>query len=137
MGEWLWWVLGSLFGLFAVVKLLGGIWCLVELCRKWRGAFELWGIDWLDIVYRLEREFGVSLTAADFAGWSPEARVALTAGQLWEVVAVRICASGRDVPADGWDRVVAALSESLNGKPLRIVPHARLYADLGMLHGLD
>ena len=137
MGEWLWWVLGSICGLFAVLKLLLGIWCLVELCRKWRGASELWGIDWVDIVYRLEREFGASLTAADFAGFSPEGRVALTAGQLWVVVAAKIRASGRDVPADGWDRLVAALSEALNVKPVRIVPDAGLYADLGMLAGLD
>jgi hypothetical protein len=137
MGEWLWLVLGSLFGLFAFVKILGGIWCLVELGRKWRGAFELWGIDWLDIVYRLERDFGVSLTAADFAVWSPEVRVALTAGQLWEIVAAKIRASGREVPGDGWNRVVAALSGALNVKPLRIFPQARLFADLGMLRGLD
>jgi hypothetical protein len=137
MSEWLLGILGSLCGLFAVVKIFGTIWCLIELYRKWNGAFELWGMDWLDIVYRLERAFGVSLTDADFADLSAEARVALTAGQLWEVVAARLRASGRDLPADGWDRVVDVLSEALNVKPIRIVPNARLYADLGMLHGVD
>jgi hypothetical protein len=136
MSEWLLGILGSLCVLFAVAKTLGDIWCLIELCRKWKGAFELWGIDWLDIVYRLKRAFGVALTAADFAGLSAEARVALTAGQLWEMVAARIRASGRVVPANGWEQVVGVLSEALNLKPVRIVPNARLYADLGMLHGL-
>src|SRR5262249_38673375 len=98
---------------------------------------ELWGLDWLDIVYRLEYTFGVTLTAADFAGLSPEAQQALTAGQLWEVVAARIRTSGQEVPADGWDQVVARLSESLHVKPRQIVPDAQLYADLGMVHGLD
>jgi hypothetical protein len=123
--------------LLAAAKILGGIWCLVELCRKWRGTRELWSLDWLDIVFRVEREFGVVLTAADFVGLSPEARVALTAGQLWEMVATRIRASGRPVPVDGWDRMVTALCEALNKKPVRITPTARLYADLGMVPGLD
>jgi hypothetical protein len=85
----------------------------------------------------VEREFGVALTAADFAYLSPKARVALTAGQLWELVATRIRESGRPVPVDGWDRMVTALCQALNEKPVRITPAARLYADLGMVHGLD
>ncbi len=137
MDEWLWWLLGSVCGLLAAVQMLGGLWCLVELYRKWRGAAELWGLDWLDIVFRLEHAFGVSLTDADFADFSPEARGALTAGQLWEAVVARIRVSGRELPADGWDRLVMVLSESLHVKTSRIEPDARLFADLGMLQGFD
>jgi hypothetical protein len=137
MGEGLGWVLGFICCLFATIKILGGIWCLVEWRRNWRGAFELWGVDWLVIVYRLRVEFGVALTDADFSDWSPEERTALTAGELGEIVAARIRGSGCDVPTDGWDRVVAVLCESLHTKPSRIVWWSRLYADLGMFYGLD
>ena len=49
-----------------------GIWCLVEFRRNWRKASELWGMDWVDIVYRLKGQFGVSLTDTDFVNRSPE-----------------------------------------------------------------
>jgi hypothetical protein len=91
----------------------------------------------LDVVYRLEGEFGVLLTAADFEGQTAAERVALTAGQVWELIAVKLMAAGREVPADGWERVVARLAEALNVKPGRIAPGFRLDADLGMMPGFD
>jgi hypothetical protein len=137
LGELLWWGLASLCAAVAVLQLVGRVWCLVELQRKWRAAPELWGIDWLDVVYRVEWAFGVALTAADFEGWPPDERAGLTAGQLRELVIGKLRAAGAEAPADSWDRVVALLSEALNVRASRIVPGSRLYADLGMVYGLE
>jgi hypothetical protein len=132
-----WWGLGLAFGLFAAVKFAAVGWCMLELHRKWRSIPELWGLDWLDIVCRLERTYGVLVTAADFAALSPDARWGLTAGRLWEVVTARLRAVNAPIPADGWERIVTVLSEALNVKPERIAPESRLSADLGMWYGLD
>lgn len=70
MGEWLTWLLGSACGAIAVVQFFGGIWCWIELRRKWSSCAELWGVDWLDVVFRLEREFGISLSGTDFEALS-------------------------------------------------------------------
>ncbi|MBV9121805.1 MAG: hypothetical protein JO112_00420 [Planctomycetes bacterium] len=137
MGETLWWMFGSICAVLAVLKLCGTIWCSVELHRNWQGCPELWALDWLDIVYRVQREFGVALTASDFDTRALEVRTNLTAGKLWELVASKLQADGRVIPRDGWDYLVALLSESLNVKTSRICPESRLYADLGMLHGLE
>ena len=137
MSEWLGWAFGSVCVAIAVLKLAAGVWCLVELRRKWRAVPELWGVDWLDVVCRLERAFGVKLTAADFADWPADARAGLTAGQLWEVVADKFRVAGADVPVDGWERMAAALSEALNVRAKRIAAGSRLYADLGMAYGLE
>ena len=137
MGEGLGCLLGWACVAVAVAKMLAGWWCLVELRRRWRSVPELWSVDWLDIVYRLERDLGVTLTAADFEGQPTTARLALTAGQLGELTTAKIRAAGREVPADGWERVVVALAEALNVKPRRITRGSRLYADLGMIYGLD
>jgi hypothetical protein len=137
MGEWLggllWWV----FVFLAILQIALRVWCLIELQRKWRSLPELWGLDWLDVVYRVQRALGVPLTAADFVDLSDKARRALTAGQLWERIASHLGATGRPVPANGWDQVVGALSEALNVDHDRISPNSRLYADLGMRPGLD
>jgi hypothetical protein len=133
MVAWLGWICGGLAALY----LIAGCWCLIELLRKWRSAPELWGIDWLDIVYRLERAFGVALTGADFARVPAEVRAELTAGQLWEIVADRVRATEAEVPADGWERVVMILSEALSVRPEQIAPDSRLFADLGAVRGLE
>ncbi len=135
MKEWLWHVFGPICGVFAALQFIGGLWFMLEMRRKWRSVPELWSIDWLDIVYRLEREFRIKLTGTDLEGLSADARVELTAGQLWELVAARIRGVGSEVPADGWERVVAALSEALNVEPRQITPGSLLYADLGMVCG--
>ncbi|QJW93762.1 hypothetical protein [Frigoriglobus tundricola] len=135
MGEWLRWAFGWACGALAVLKFAAGLWCWVELRRKWLELPELWGVDWLDIVFRVERAFGMPLTAADFAGWTTGARVGLTAGQLWELVADKLRGAGAEVPADGWERVVAVLSEALNVRAERIATESRLCADLDMGSG--
>ena len=137
MGEYLSWTLGSLCIAMAVLKVVGGVWCWVELRRKWRATPELWGIDWLDIVFRVESVFGAPLTTGDFSDWSPAARAELTAGQLWDIIAHKLREVGAVIPPDGWTRLVALLSDALNVRPARITTESRLYADMGMLDGLD
>jgi hypothetical protein len=131
------WVVGALLTAFMLLRVFGTIWCLIDLRRHWRGVPELWGVDWLDVVYRVEREFGVRLSAADFAGIPAHARISLTAGQLWEVVVTKLRLVDKVPPPDGWGRLVRALSEALCVKPKRVEPGSRLYADLGMQYGLE
>jgi hypothetical protein len=68
MDGWLGGALGWLCGALGVAKFLLAGWCILELWRKGRSVPELWSIDWLDIVYRLKREFGVTIAAGDFEG---------------------------------------------------------------------
>jgi len=137
MIEWLGPAFGYTCMALAVLKFVAGGWCLIELRRKWRAVPELWGIDWLDITYRVERAFRVTVTAADFRAWPAEARLGLTAGQLWELVACKLRTTESELPRDGWDRVAVVLSEALNVRAGSIVPESRLYADLGMVYGLE
>lgn len=126
MFEWLGWLCMAL----PVLQVIGVVWCLFDLRRK--SVPELWGLDWLDVLYRIEHEFGAAFERSDFEAIPAEARSQLTAGQLWDLVAAKLRQSGRPVPEDGWDRVVAVLSESLNLRRDRIAPDSRLYEDLRM-----
>jgi hypothetical protein len=109
----------------------------VVYLTKWRAARELWSVDWLDIVYRAEKEFGIAITVTDFEHWSAEGRSGLTAGQLWNLVATKLRTSGMVVPVDGWARAVRLLSKSLDVRPARVSTDSRLYVDLGMSYFLD
>ena len=137
MGEWAGWLCGSVCVAFAVLKFVGGLYTFLLFRRKWRTVPELWALDWLDIVYLVERDFGVLLVAADFEGLSPAARQGLTAGQVWGVIAARLVAVGSSVPPDGWARLVTILTRSLNVKPEQVTHGSRLYADLDMTRGLE
>jgi hypothetical protein len=130
------WVI-ALFALLAVVQITGRAWCHLVLRRHWRSVPELWGIDWLDVVWRLEREFKLKLTGSDFERFTAEERTGLTAGQLWYTVAGKLRQTGIEVPGNGWERSIVALCEALNVDAERVNPDARLYADLGMLYGVD
>ena len=77
----------------------------------------------------------MTLLATDFEEWSVEARVDMTAGQLWELIRDKIQAKGAEAPADGWERIVTLLSDALNIRRSRIVVESRLYADLNMMYG--
>lgn len=79
----------------------GRIWFAWLLHRHWALVPELYGIAWLDIVFRLERAFGVSLKGSDFETIPPDSRVELSAGQLWEVVAAKLQSAGKSLPLDG------------------------------------
>jgi hypothetical protein len=134
MGEWVQYLAGSICLLLAAAQLAAGLWAFTEL-RKRRSVPEFFGLDWLDIVFRVERQFGVSLTVRDFECFPPEALRVLTAGQLWDAISAKLQTAGREVPLDGWEQIVAALSEALNVKAKRITSGSRLYADLGMQYG--
>lgn len=136
MPEWFKCLLLVAFLTLCAARTLTQIWCLAEL-RKWRTVPELRGIDWLDIVYRLERDLGVRVSASDFENLQGVERINLSAGQLWELAAAKLRSSGRQVPSDGWERVVATLSEALNVRRTRVTPSSRLFADLGMVDCLD
>jgi hypothetical protein len=118
-------------------KIVATLWGLMQLRREWRSVPELWSLDWLDIVYRLESQFSVTLAEADFAAMTSERRVALTAGELWDIVTGKIQAAHREVPQDGWDRFTELLSEALTVEKHRITRQSRLYADLTMVYGLE
>lgn len=53
------------------------------------------------------------------------------------MVATRLRVAGLEVPPDGWPRLQVALSAALNVRPTRITTGSRLYADLGMIHGVE
>jgi hypothetical protein len=132
MANWLSLLLFTVGIVVGGLRAVGGCWCLLELFRKWRSVPEFWGLDWVDIVYRLEREFKVSVAADDFVCMPTAARVALTSGQLWHLVTAKMIAAGSGVPADGWERFVAVIAQALNVNPRKIAPGSRLYADFGM-----
>jgi acyl carrier protein len=136
MGEWFWDGMIALLAVYCAVSLFCTAWCLLELRRNWRSAPELWGLDWLDVVWRLERELGVHLTGADFGRFSVEERGQITAGRLWDVAIERLRIAGTEVPGDGLERVVKSLCEALNVDAERITPDSRLYEDLGMPYGM-
>ena len=130
------WVI-ALFALLAIVQITGSAWCHLVLRRHWRSVPELWGIDWLDVVWRLEQEFEVDLKGSDFERFTAKERTGLTAGQLWDAVVGKLRQTGIEVPGNGWERLVVALCEAFNVDAERINPDSRLYADLGMLYGVD
>jgi hypothetical protein len=127
----------SLFAAGAVVQIILKATCIVALRRHWQSVPELWGIDWLDVVWRLERELKVKLTGSDFERFTAEERIGLTAGQLCEVVVEKLRQAGIQIPGNGWEHLVVALFEALNVDAEQVNPDARLYADLGMLDGVD
>jgi acyl carrier protein len=130
-------VILSLFAAGAVVQIILKATCILALLRHWQSVPELWGIDWMDVVWRLERELRVKLTGSDFEQFTAEERSGLTAGQLWEVVVDKLRQVGIEIPENGWERLVGALCEALNVDAKQVNPDSRLYADLGMLYGVD
>jgi hypothetical protein len=91
------------------------------------------GIDFLDIVFRLEKEFRFDARLQP-APWDDRPVPNLTAGQLHHWVCERLMYTGRPVPSDSWPRVQRCIGEAL-GMPesqiLDIRPEDRLVQDLG------
>jgi hypothetical protein len=90
------------------------------------------GVDWLDIRFRLERRFDVRIEHADFDHLRGRSRADLTAGELFEVVCVRLRSAGRPVPPSAWNGVRLELAQALNVSPLGIRRGSWLAGDLGM-----
>ena len=91
------------------------------------------GIEMLDIVFRLERRFGVRLEPSYFDYLRELGRTDITAGELFEAVGDRLRAVGRPVPANCWNGVRLELANVLLVSPLSIRRESRLHGDLGML----
>ncbi len=92
------------------------------------------GIDMLDLMFRLEKQFHVPIE------WEPLERIAkrfspndITAGDVHRVVCDTCRDAGVAVPASSWHRVKLAIIHSCPRpvSPTRITPHTRLYAELG------
>jgi hypothetical protein len=90
------------------------------------------GVDWLDIRFRLERQFDITFEQTDFAHVWESGRRDLTAGELFDVVCVRLQSEGRPIPYSGWNRVRLELARALVVPPHHIHVDSRLVADLGM-----
>ncbi len=130
MGTGLEWILLSLVFLTVSAKVVIVAWAIIELRRK--SVPELWGIDWLDILHRLEQEFGVVFSRTDFEAIPTGERLGLTVATLWALVEIELRSVGRSLPKDGWEKMVATLIEALNVAPDKVRSESRLYADLGM-----
>lgn len=90
------------------------------------------GVDWLDIRFRIERRYGVRFERDDFTH-RPNIRTNdITAGELFAVVAEKLQASGRRVPASCWNGVRLEVGEALSVSPLTIRSGTLLIAELGM-----
>ena len=88
------------------------------------------GIDFLDVVHRLERWYGVRLERADLEPlWLRPARN-LTAGELHAAVCDKLRAAGRAVPASSWNGVRLELATVLGVSPFAIRPGSWRVADL-------
>ena len=87
----------------------------------------------LDIVFRLERRFGVRLETADFDQLGRKRNInEVTAGDLFDIVCCSLQAVGRPVPVNGWNGVRLELANSLSVSPLTIRRESLLVGDLGM-----
>ncbi|HSI33891.1 MAG: hypothetical protein ACAI43_14930 [Phycisphaerae bacterium] len=95
------------------------------------------GIDFLDIVFRLEKEFSIKLPRAALFWTDAEMRLRrrerppLTAGLLHRQLVEFLSRNRLDVPADSWERVRKCLSAALGVKEDEIRPDSRLIEDLG------
>ncbi len=90
------------------------------------------GVDWLDIRWRLERQFDIKFEHSDFAHIWDSGRRDITAGELFDVVYTRLQSEGRPIPFSGWNRVRLELAHALVVPPQTIRRENLLVADLGM-----
>ena len=95
------------------------------------------GIDGLDIVFRLEKEFSFSLRerGGNLMDASEQAirkrPTNVTAGMIHERLCTLLKEHGREVPADSWDRVRHCIAGAL-GIPLEEIQRGdRIVQDLG------
>jgi hypothetical protein len=114
-----------------LIRFLVGLHCWYVLERKSLHSF-LWSIDWADVLLRLEREFGITFCPDDFRYLISQRPPDISAGELFAIVRRKVWDTGYPAPADGWQRLTAALSEALNVEPSSILCESRLRADLGM-----
>jgi hypothetical protein len=90
------------------------------------------GVDWLDITFRLERQFDIKFEPKDFAHIWDSGRRDITAEELFDVVCTRLQTEGRPVPFSAWNRVRLELARALDVPPNEIRRKKWLVSDLGM-----
>lgn len=122
-------VLGWLCGGVAFLQFIGGLLAVYSLCRK--SVPEFWGIDWIDILFRIESALDIEFHPADFRKFRRQTNDEITAGELFEIVEAKLAEVGR--PTYGaWGRMKIAIHEALNVSPRAVRRDSRLYADLRM-----
>jgi hypothetical protein len=121
-----------LAAVFQHVGMLYAIWAL-----RTKAVPCLWGIDWLDVVWRLERRFGICLDATDFQYLAEQGQDDVTAGEVYAVVCRKLWDANRPIPAGGWNGVRIDLHEALHVRPFSVRRSSLLIRDLGMLRGID
>lgn len=88
------------------------------------------GVDWLDITFRLEREFDIKLrqafTAPFFQARQDGARRAITCGDVCEMVIAACNEQGRPVPFSAWRRVKVCIGKGCGAKLKTVVKSASL-----------
>lgn len=92
------------------------------------------GIDILDMSFRIEKEFGIRLSADQFTKiaiprenefWD------LCAGDLHNLICRELRARSKPVPFSSWNRVRLLLARVGSIDPRMITRESRLYRDLG------
>jgi hypothetical protein len=88
------------------------------------------GIDFLDLSFELEKQFGVPLEPADLIDiWRTQGNDC-TAGQLHEIMCDKCCRICLPVPRSSWNRVRIALVKTLGVSVREVTPGAWLRRDL-------
>jgi hypothetical protein len=96
------------------------------------------GIDGLDIIFRLERAFNVTIPAGRIY-WSDEQRrlnkfdrrTTVTVGEMHHRMCDLLREMKHSVPDNSWDRVAKCVGDALQVAPTSIKPQDRLIEDLG------
>jgi acyl carrier protein len=91
------------------------------------------GIDFLDLVFRLEKRYNLILDTGEWERLTANrVNKDITAGEVQFVVGLALRDVGRPVPRSLWNGVRLTLADTLGVKVSRIKPESRLVKDLGM-----
>ena len=106
-------------------------------CQRGVDVLALMGIDFLDIVFRLERSFAVKIprgrlywtreqvNRGDFPNTDP------TAGEIHARMCELLREQNRPVPSESWQRVCRCIGDCLGIGPDTIRPEHHLIGELG------
>ncbi|HVS69935.1 MAG TPA: hypothetical protein VHQ47_01625 [Phycisphaerae bacterium] len=88
------------------------------------------GIDYVDLVFQLEKRFEVRIGRGEGPDLSVEAFRELTAGDVHEWMVGLLKKRGREAPWSSWNRVRAAIGMVAGKSPMEIRRGTRLRGDL-------
>jgi hypothetical protein len=89
------------------------------------------GIDFLDVAFRIEKQFGVRIEPADILpAWTKDDRNDVTAGEFHEIICEKCREQGIKVPRSSWNQLKLALVDALGVTPSEIKKDAWLRKDL-------